>query len=128
MNYKNFKIVIALSLFMPLCSFNSEEPQLPCDDALRSNSQQQMIAHFFNIVIQGLLLASAEKKEDQLQAAANAINSLSTITQLSVRSGLQHEALVTYVSEHQQEIMAAIASNLDLVCPAEIHSEHERID
>lgn len=129
MKFKNFKIIALILLSLTNVSlYGHDMPEMIEENSVRCSAQQQMIAHFFNIVIQGLLLASAEKKEDQIQAAANAVNSLSTITQLTVRSPLFKQALVEYAIEHREEILADIAYNLNLIDQIELHSEHVQID
>lgn len=122
MNFKYSK-TIALFLLIAQAPLHAHETQE--QEILRSNTQQQMIANFFNIVIQGLLLVSAEKKEDQIQAATNAINSISNITQLSIRSvQLSNEELLEYATEHHEEMLVYLQTIINSVP----HTEHAQID
>jgi len=118
MKLRNFKYILLLALIAQtqLYSHGHQEPEK--EESIRSNTQQQMIANFFNIVIQALLIANSEKKEDQIQAAANAINSISNITQLTVRASsldtLDHNnELLNYVTTHHEELMAYIERVMD---------------
>lgn len=129
MKFKNFKYtaLLALTIYIPTYSHDTlpNSSEASEQEILRSNTQQQMIANFFNIVIQGLLLVNAEKKEDQIQAAANAINSISNITQLTVRTpALDNDELLNYAALHHEEILAYIEGIMN----SERRNEHEQID
>lgn len=112
---------------------------------------QFMVANFFNILIQGATAITAETKEDQIKATANALNSISNLAQLVFRSSnvrltdeehdmihnlsaklykacINDPGFISNINQSRKPVVAQIANIMKNAEVAVPHDEHAQTD